>query len=187
MNRQERIDIVKKITQRKEPPFDENDIYYERKPWNKFGAVCDTGSIGVGWCWYKVSVILSKVTDEELILALEEIENENMTIEEAIAQLKDLRKDREGFLENGEPDSEFEKDIEAIDVAVKALEENSKLKRLLRLAVEDIKKVSDDNCCYHCIYGNPITRRCEEYKGNENCYKWQHAEEAMKLLGDEDN
>lgn len=74
MNRQERIDIVKKITQRKEPPFDENDIYYERKPWKKFGTVCDTGSIGVGWCWYKVSVILSKVTDEELILALEEID-----------------------------------------------------------------------------------------------------------------
>ena len=89
MNRQERIDIVKKITQRKEPPFDENDIYYERKPWNKFGAVCDTGSIGVGWCWYKVSVILSKVTDEELILALEEIENVNMTIEEAIAHAKE--------------------------------------------------------------------------------------------------
>ena len=64
-------------------------------------------------------------------------------------------------------------------------EENKELKRLLRLAVEDIKKVSDDNCCYHCIYGNPITRRCEEYKGNENCYKWQHAEEAMKLLGDD--
>ena len=96
MNRQERIDIVKKIMQRKEPPFDENDIYYERKPWKKFGAVCDTGSIGVGWCWYKVSVILSKVTDEELILALEEIENVNMTIEEAIAhaqQAADTRTD----------------------------------------------------------------------------------------------
>ena len=88
MNTQEQIDIIKKIMQRKEPPFDENDIYYERKPWNKFGTVCDTGSIGVGLCWYKVSVILSKVTDEELILALEEIENENMTIDEAIAQLK---------------------------------------------------------------------------------------------------
>ena len=147
-----------------------------------------------------------------------------MTIEEAIAQLKDLRKDREGFLENDEPDSEFAKDIEAIDVALEHMDlhgtyigmsahnelsakyekqksinyelveenqefvtENAELKRLLRLAVEDIKKVSDDNCCYHCIYGNPITRHCEEYKGNENCYKWQHAEEAMKLLGDEDN
>lgn len=74
MNTQERIEIIKKIMQRKKPPFDETDIYYERKPWKKFGAVCDTGSIGVGWCWYNVSVILSKVTDEELILALEEID-----------------------------------------------------------------------------------------------------------------
>lgn len=65
-------------------------------------------------------------------------------------------------------------------------EENKELKRLLRLAVEDMKKVSDDNCCYHCIYGNPITRHCEEYKGNENCYKWQHAEEALKLIGDDE-
>ena len=94
MNRQERIDIVKKIMQRKEPPFDENDIYYERKPWKKFGAVCDTGSIGVGWCCYKVSVILSKVTDEELVLALEEIENVNMTIEEAIAHAQETANTR---------------------------------------------------------------------------------------------
>ena len=74
---------------------------------------------------------------------------------------------------------------ELVDENQELVNENKELKRLLRLAVEDIKKVSDDNCCYHCIYGNPITRRCEEYKGNENCYKWQHAEEAMKLLGDD--
>lgn len=45
-----------------------------------------------------------------------------MKIEEAIAQLKDLRKDREDFLENGEPDSEFAKDIEAIDVALEHMD-----------------------------------------------------------------
>ena len=183
MNTQERIDIIKKIMQRKEPPFDENDIYYERKPWKKFGAVCDTGSIGVGWCWYKVSVILSKVTDEELVLALEEIENVNMTIEEAIAQLKDLRKDREGFLENDEPDSEFAKDIEAIDVAVKALEENSKLKRLLRLAVDDIAwsncNMGDSDECPDCPYYSGKPGRCLN--------EWKHAEEVLELLGDDDN
>lgn len=124
-----------------------------------------------------------------------------MTIEEAIAQLKDLRKDRESFAKSDEPGEVFEQDIEAIDVALehmdkhgtyismnahrKLMKENADLKRLLRLAVEDIKKVSDDNCCYHCIYGNPITRHCEEYKGNENCYKWKHAEEASELLGDD--
>lgn len=132
-----------------------------------------------------------------------------MTIEEAITQLADLRKDRESFAKNDESDGVFAHDIKAIDIAVKALEENdtlkteimavksgsdvmkirkleeenNKLKRLLRLAVEDMKNVSDDNCCYHCIYGNPITRHCKEYKGNRNCYKWQHADEAMKLIG----
>ena len=45
-----------------------------------------------------------------------------MTIDEAIAQLKDLRKDREGFLKNDEPDSEFAKDIEAIDVALEHMD-----------------------------------------------------------------
>ena len=106
-----------------------------------------------------------------------------MTIEEAITQLKDLRKDIESFEKNDEPDSVFAHDIEAIDIAVKALEETAELKRLLRLAVEDMKNVSDYNYCYHCNYGNPITRHCKEYKGNGNCYKWQHADEAMKLIG----
>lgn len=184
MNTQERIDIIKKIMKHKKPPFDENDIYYERKPWNKFGAVCDTGSIGVGWCWYKVSVILSKVTDEELILALEEIENVNMTIDEAIAQLKELRK-CEKYL--------YPSDIKAIDIALEHMDlygtyismnmhnklykkqksinyelvdenqelinENKELKRLLRLAVDGIERIG----------------------------KWKHAEEALKLIGDEDN
>ena len=45
-----------------------------------------------------------------------------MTIDEAIAQLKDLRKDREGFLANDEPDSEFAKDIEAIDMALEHMD-----------------------------------------------------------------
>lgn len=184
MNTQERIDIIKKIMQRKKPPFDENDIYYERKPWKKFGAVCDTGSIGVGWCWYKVSVILSKVTDEELILALEEIENVNMTIEEAIAQLKDLRKDREGFLVNDdEPDSEFAKDIEAIDVAVKALKENSKLKSLLRLALNDFEFIYDEHSCTGVCECDTF---CPYNMEKNRCLgKWKHAEEASELLGDD--
>lgn len=127
-----------------------------------------------------------------------------MTIEEAIAQLKILETIRPHL---------WLADVEAIDIAIKALEENDtlkteimavksgsdilkickleeenkELKRLLRLAVEDMKKVSDDNCCYHCIYGNPITRHCEEYKGNENCYKWQHAEEAERALEEMNN
>lgn len=100
-----------------------------------------------------------------------------MTIEEAIAQLKDLRKDRESFLENDESDSEFAKDIEAIDMAVKALAENAELKRLLRLAIEDLAL-----CTRSCIGIN-----CDHchFTGEERGCKWKHAEEALKLLGDD--
>ena len=203
MNRQERIDIVKKITQRKEPPFDENDIYYERKPWKKFGAVCDTGSIGVGWCWYKVSVILSKVTDEELILALEEIENVNMTIEEAIAhaqQAADTRNDlcdkcREEHRQLAEwlkelkllrADYENQKSInyELLKENQEHVNENKELKRLMRLAVEDFEFIFDEHSCTGA-------RKCDTFcpydGGEEDCCKgkWKHAEEVLKLLGDD--
>ena len=202
MNRQERIDIVKKIMQRKEPPFDENDIYYERKPWNKFGAVCDTGSIGVGWCWYKVSVILSKVTDEELILALEEIENVNMTIEEAIAhaqQAADTRTDlcdkcREEHRQLAQwltelkllrADYENQKSInyELLKENQEHVNENKELKRLLRLAVDDIAwsncNMGDSDECPDCPYYSGKPGRCLN--------EWKHAEEVLELLGDDDN
>lgn len=199
MNTQERIEIIKKIMQRKEPPFDENDIYYERKPWNKFGAVCDTGSIGVGWCWYKVSVILSKVTDEELILALEEIENENMTIEEAIAHAQETANTRADLCDKCRDehrqlaewltelkllraDYENQKSInyELLKENQEHVNENKELKRLLRLAIEDLA-LCTRSCiginCDHCHFTSILEGGC----------KWEHTEEAMKLLGDEDN
>ena len=40
-----------------------------------------------------------------------------MTVKEAIEQLNDLKRDREGFAKNDEPDSVFAYDIKAIDVA----------------------------------------------------------------------
>lgn len=143
-----------------------------------------------------------------------------MTIEEAIVQLKDLRKDRESFLANDEPDSEFAKDIEAIDVALEHMDlhgtyigmsahnelsakyekqksinyelveenqefvnENKELKRLLRLAVEDFEFIFDEHSC-------TSARKCDTFcpynGGEEDCCKgkWQHAEEAMKILED---
>ena len=204
MNTQERIEIIKKIMQRKEPPFDENDIYYERKPWNKFGAVCDTGSIGVGWCWYKVSVILSKVTDEELILALEEIENVNMTIEEAIAhaqQAADTRTDlcdecRDEHRQLAEwltelkllrADYENQKSInyELLKENQEHVNENKELKRLLRLAVDGFEHIGK----HFTMCSHDDCDKCPYYIGERLICpdKWKHAEEAMKLLGDEDN
>lgn len=206
MNRQERIDIVKKIMQRKEPPFDENDIYYERNPWNKFGAVCDTGSIGVGWCWYKVSVILSKVTDEELVLALEEIENVNMTIEEAIAHAQETANTRADLCDKCRDehrqlaewltelkllraDYENQKSInyELLKENQEHVNENKELKRLLRLAVEDFETLSDEVVSEDCDF-NLFCKLCPFSSNDDyiNCAKkWKHAEEALKLLGDD--
>ena len=145
-----------------------------------------------------------------------------MTIEEAIAQLKDLRKDREGFLENDEPDSEFAKDIEAIDVALEHMDlhgtyigmsahnelsakyekqksinyelvdenqelinENNELKRLLRLAVDGFEHIGK----HFTLCSHDDCDKCPYYIGERLICpdKWKHAEEAMKLLGDEDN
>ena len=136
-----------------------------------------------------------------------------MTIEEAITQLADLRKDRESFAKNDESDGVFAEDIKAIDIAVKALEENDtlkteimavksgsdvmkickleeenkELKRLLRLAVEDIKTAlpyMTENCEIICAEGEQscdciTTAQCEC-----TC-NWKHVDEAMKLIGDD--
>lgn len=203
MNTQERIEIIKKIMQRKEPPFDENDIYYERKPWNKFGAVCDTGSIGVGWCWYKVSVILSKVTDEELVLALEEIENVNMTIEEAIAHAQETANTRADLCDKCRDehrqlaewltelkllraDYENQKSInyELLKENQEHVNENKELKRLLRLALNDFEFIYDEHSCTGECECDTF---CPYNGGKEDCCKgeWKHSKEALKLIGDD--
>ena len=62
-------------------------------------------------------------------------------------------------------------------------EENKELKRLLRLAVEDIAwsncNMGNSDECPDCPYYSGKPGRCLN--------EWKHAEEAMKLLGDEDN
>lgn len=45
-----------------------------------------------------------------------------MTVKEAIEQLTDLKRDREGFAKNDEPDSVFAYDYKAIDVAITVME-----------------------------------------------------------------
>lgn len=64
--------------------------------------------------------------------------------------------------------------------------ENAELKRLLRLAVEDFEFIFDEHSCTGA-------RKCDTFcpynGGEEDCCKgkWKHTEEALKLLGDEDN
>lgn len=62
-------------------------------------------------------------------------------------------------------------------------EENKELKRLLRLAVDDIAwsncNMGDSDECPDCPYYSGKPGRCLN--------EWKHAEEAMKLLEDDDN
>ena len=63
-------------------------------------------------------------------------------------------------------------------------EENKELKRLLRLAVEDFEFVYDEHSC-------TSVSKCDSFcpfnGSEENCCKgkWKHAEEALKLIGDD--
>lgn len=142
-----------------------------------------------------------------------------MTVKEAIEQLNDLKRDREGFAKNDEPDSVFAYDIKAIDVAIKALEDNIKLnkqneeiqnskikyyyrakdaedrckkiekqnkrlKELLKLAFEEIYKISElneDVCFMECDSCNDCSFVYEE----TGICKWKHADEVEEVLKDE--
>ena len=97
-----------------------------------------------------------------------------MTIEEAIRHLKDLSK-CEIYL--------WSKDIQAIDIAVKALEENKRMKELLKLSVEDFGKINlyiskYPYSTYHCVLN------CDDcpYAITLQGCKWKHYSEAIELL-----
>ena len=97
-----------------------------------------------------------------------------MTIDEAIEQLKNLEK-CETYL--------WSKDIQAIDIAVKALEENKRMKELLKLAVEDFEILGNEIYCSDCDF-NFMCHSCPLRSDNGNCSKgWKHTDEAMKLIG----
>lgn len=72
MKEKEKLEILRKIKQHKEPPFLTSDAYYHREPWQKFGVV--SSGICMCWCWYRDEIILSKTTDDDLVKALKEME-----------------------------------------------------------------------------------------------------------------
>ena len=107
-----------------------------------------------------------------------------MTTEEAISQLNWLRGDRESLC-NGNPDDDeiWNADIEAIDVALKQMQENAELKRLLKLAAAEC--VPD--ICDYCIYDG--SKRCVEENAELECGNmacqfayWRHYDELKGLL-----
>lgn len=58
------------------------------------------------------------------------------------------------------------------------LRELKEAKRLLRLAVDEFKKLEDDRECRF----NFLCEKCPLYNEGENYCKWRYADEAEKLL-----
>lgn len=59
------------------------------------------------------------------------------------------------------------------------LAENAELKRLLRLAIEDLERC--DWCSLCKYYDNDVA--C--VSAVDNCFIWKHADEAMKLISEQ--
>lgn len=70
----QRLIKIRKIKCSRIPPEKDNDPYFLRNPWPKFGNI----AVGWGgWNWYIDSYILERATEEEIDLALKELENKN--------------------------------------------------------------------------------------------------------------
>ena len=71
-----------------------------------------------------------------------------------------------------------------LDLAHKNKVESNKAKKLLKLAMADLENAED---CDSCIYAYSPTGLCPANSKNGECeFKWKHHDEAMQLLGEEE-
>ena len=67
--------MLDKIKSHRTPPRRDDDIYFERDPWKKFGGI--SSGIVMTWFWYRDDVILDRANIGEILQAYKEIvENE---------------------------------------------------------------------------------------------------------------
>lgn len=104
-----------------------------------------------------------------------------MTIDEAIAHAQETADTRSDLCD--ECREEHRQLADWLTELKQLREETSKLKRLLRLAMEDIRTLLVCDCvpkiCAEQACNCSTTAQCK-------CIcKWKHAEEALKLLGDD--
>ena len=81
-----------------------------------------------------------------------------------------------------------ERIVEAVENARKSCdkleEENAELKRMLKIAVEDIHNRSYCGMCKNGIpIDNDVCDRCKTF--TLDMFEWRHKAEAMKLIGEE--
>lgn len=94
-----KLEMIHKIKEYKEPPYTEDDPYYLRYPWTKFGTV--SSGIYVKWYWYNDEAILQKTTAEDIIKAYKEIKGED-NMETMFEEVKN----RSVVLSSGDGDSQ---------------------------------------------------------------------------------
>jgi hypothetical protein len=99
---------------------------------------------------------------------------------EWLQKLKDLLEENKVLI------SECDRLIKEKGELLKKSEQIAEYKRLLKVAVDDIEGRSVDKC-KGCIYGNASDRERYVNCTNFHCYKWRYADEALKLIGDNEN
>ena len=103
-----------------------------------------------------------------------------MDIKEAIDQLKELRADRESFLTEDEPDSEFAKDIEAIDTVIAVINDFHEKPDELRAIMEHYGyEAQREQFVEECAEAIQAAQKCKRIHDN------QGAREAFENLKEE--
>ena len=102
-----------------------------------------------------------------------------MTKAEIIEELREAECEISGLKK------EFVKNTEYARKSVDKLEEeNAELKRMLKMAVEDIEGRSYCSMCKNGVYNYSDTcKRCNAIA--LDMFEWGHKDEAMKLIGDD--
>lgn len=66
-----KLEKIKRIKELSMPPWDDDDPYYFREPWQKFGGI--SSGICMCWFWYRDEIIDAKTTDDDVEIAYEEV------------------------------------------------------------------------------------------------------------------
>lgn len=114
-----------------------------------------------------------------------------MKLDKCVAQLQDLRLDRESFLDGkynpvldkGRPefaDNPFVADIEAIDTALAAIDDLKEARKLLRYAVDGFHTLGSE-LDEHCKLENFDCALCPINNGG-NCKAWRLKAAAMEII-----
>jgi hypothetical protein len=107
-----------------------------------------------------------------------------MTLDEAIKVLRQHNEKGTSVLRITEGRT-LEKDLlaQVLDSCEQLISEKSEYKRLLKLAVGDLRLAKKCQCCKHQITG--YADICYGCHFNTNKWEWRYVDEALKLIGDE--